>query len=269
VGLLDSYPNAAAAYSLRKLRAAYTGSAIRVRRSSDNTETNIGFTALGNLDESALTSFCSSTNGFVTTWYDQSVNGYDATQTTAANQPQIVNNGSILLDNGKPTIKFDGTNDQLNLNRLLFSGSQSRTMIGVYKPNLTPTRVNQLFGQNGANSNGNWCLINFVNNPSQDPGFYGFAADLGANLTTPNLLQKMAQFYYTGTIGSLYKNNNLIESKSISLNSQNDNLYTIGNRSGIAENANANIQEVINWGSGQSSNRTGIELNINTYYGIY
>jgi len=31
------------AYSLRKLRSAYTGSAIRVRRSSDSTEQDIGF----------------------------------------------------------------------------------------------------------------------------------------------------------------------------------------------------------------------------------
>ena len=50
VGLLDLYPSAAAAYSVRKLRAAYTGNAIRVRRSSDNTEQNIGFDATGNLD---------------------------------------------------------------------------------------------------------------------------------------------------------------------------------------------------------------------------
>jgi hypothetical protein len=35
--------NAAAVYSLRKLRTAYGGSAIRVRRSSDNAEANIGF----------------------------------------------------------------------------------------------------------------------------------------------------------------------------------------------------------------------------------
>jgi hypothetical protein len=34
---------AAAAYSLRKLRAAYTGSAVRVRRSSNNAELDIGF----------------------------------------------------------------------------------------------------------------------------------------------------------------------------------------------------------------------------------
>ena len=42
-GLLDQYGDAAAAYSLRKLRSGYTGSAIRVRRSSDNTERDIGF----------------------------------------------------------------------------------------------------------------------------------------------------------------------------------------------------------------------------------
>ena len=41
--LLDTYTGAAAAYSLRKLRSAYTGSAIRVRRSSDNIETNIEY----------------------------------------------------------------------------------------------------------------------------------------------------------------------------------------------------------------------------------
>lgn len=41
--LLDSYPNAAVAYSLRKLRSAYTGSAIRVRRSVDNVEQDFGF----------------------------------------------------------------------------------------------------------------------------------------------------------------------------------------------------------------------------------
>jgi hypothetical protein len=267
--LLDLYPNAAAAYSLRLLRVDYTGSAIRVRRASDNTEQNIGFTLLGGLDTSALTTFCSGTNGFVTTWYDQSGNSRNATQATAANQPQIVSSGSVILDNGKPTLKFDGTNDQIGLGTFLFLGSQARTMIGVYKPNTTPSRAHQLFGQNGSNVNGNWCLINFLNISSQDPGFFGFAADLGANLTTPNLLQKIAQFYYTGTIGSLYKNNTLIESKSISLNNLIDNTYNIGNRLGAVENANANIQEVINWGLDQSSNRTGIELNINTYYGIY
>jgi len=42
-GMLDQYGDAAAAYSLRKLRNGYTGDAIRVRRSSDNTERDMGF----------------------------------------------------------------------------------------------------------------------------------------------------------------------------------------------------------------------------------
>jgi len=67
VPLLDEYPGAAAAYSFRKLRTAYTGSVIRVRRSSDNTEQDIGFSG-ENLNTSSLTSFCSGTDGFVTTW---------------------------------------------------------------------------------------------------------------------------------------------------------------------------------------------------------
>ena len=60
IGLLDLFPNAAAAYSLRKLRAAYSGSAVRVRRSSDNTEQDIGFTAQGELDTASLLSFVNS-----------------------------------------------------------------------------------------------------------------------------------------------------------------------------------------------------------------
>jgi hypothetical protein len=95
VGLLDLYPSASAAYSLRKLRAGYTGSAIRVRRASDNTEKNIGF--VNNvLDTSSLTTFCSGTNGFVKTWFDQSGNALNFDTTSSSAQPKIIDNGSYL-----------------------------------------------------------------------------------------------------------------------------------------------------------------------------
>jgi hypothetical protein len=55
--LLDLYPNAAAAYSLRKLRNGYTGSAIQVRRESDDATQNIAFDLLGELDTSTLLNF--------------------------------------------------------------------------------------------------------------------------------------------------------------------------------------------------------------------
>lgn len=102
--------SSSAAYSLRKLRNAYTGNAIRVRRSSDNAEADIGFTTSGDLDTAALLTFVGSGSGFVTTWYDQSGNGRNATQTTAGNQPRIVNSGAIETQNGLPVVSFDGTN---------------------------------------------------------------------------------------------------------------------------------------------------------------
>lgn len=60
--LLDTYTGANNAFSLRKLNGAYSGSAIRVRRSGDNTEQNIGFNANGNLDTTSLLSFVGSYN---------------------------------------------------------------------------------------------------------------------------------------------------------------------------------------------------------------
>ena len=112
VGLLDEYPNAAAAYSLRDLASASVGSAVvRVRRSSDNTEQD--FTAT-EITDGTLTTFTGANDGFVTTWYDQSGNGVDGVQSTANIQPIIVSNGVLESDNGKPTINFfDVTNSKL------------------------------------------------------------------------------------------------------------------------------------------------------------
>jgi hypothetical protein len=95
---------AAGAYSLRRVRLA-APLACRVRRSSDNAELNIGFTASGDLDTAALLAHVGSGNGFVVTWYDQSGNGRNATQTDPTLQPRIVSNGAIETQNGKPTIR--------------------------------------------------------------------------------------------------------------------------------------------------------------------
>ena len=104
--LLDTYSGAAAAYSLRLLDSTYTGSAIRVRRSSDNTEQDIGFNVFGELDTVSLLAFAGTGDAFVKTWYDQSGNSNDATQTTTANQPKIVSSGAVIVENGKPALDF-------------------------------------------------------------------------------------------------------------------------------------------------------------------
>jgi hypothetical protein len=101
------------AFSTRKLRAAYAGSALQVRRSSDNTTQDIGFTAGGDLDTTALSTFVGANSGFISKWYDQSGAGADAVQATQAAQPRLVNAGTNDTLNSKPAIRFTATTQQL------------------------------------------------------------------------------------------------------------------------------------------------------------
>lgn len=262
--LLDLYPSAAAAYSVRLLRTAYSGSAIRVRRSSDNAEQNIGFSG-GNLDTTALTSFCSGTNGFVTTWYDQSGNGLNVTQTTAINQPQIVSSGSVLTTNGKPSASFDGTNDSLATTGTPFSATEN-TLIAVSKTNLIIAQYQRLF-----------CI-----------GAYNDGRYLGSNNSTDDMLaifnnstltcfggvaitQNVSIMYNTGTNGVLWQNGSQVNTVTANNSSYgSENLYIGGDKVQTLNEFWAGIgQEFIFYPSSQSSNVAGIGTNINSYYAIY
>ena len=103
---LDFLPFAAAAYSTRLLRSNYTDGAIRVRRSTDNSELDIGFNANGDLDTVQLLAFCGAGSGFVATWYDQSLFARHASQGDPANQPRIVNSGALSLYSTVPMLEF-------------------------------------------------------------------------------------------------------------------------------------------------------------------
>jgi hypothetical protein len=112
--LLDQFPNAAVAFSVKKIRNAYSGNCMKVRRASDNTTLDIGFSG-DDLDTSSLQTFCAGTDGFVETWYNQSGTSAVATQTVLANQPKIVTSGSVILKDGIPAISSDGVDDFMNV----------------------------------------------------------------------------------------------------------------------------------------------------------
>jgi hypothetical protein len=113
--ILDRLTPAIGVWSLRKLRASYTGAAIRVRRSNDNAQADIGFDASGNLDTTALLAHTGANSGFVSSWYDQSGNSFDAVQVTTSSQPRIVNAGSTHTQNSVPAVNFNGTSQHLPL----------------------------------------------------------------------------------------------------------------------------------------------------------
>jgi len=94
-GILDKVKGAVAAYSLRKLTGKYRGPCLRVHRSSDNAETDIGF-AGKNMDTAALLAFCGAGNGVVAKWYDQTASGKNFEQSNPALMPKIVTSGVVL-----------------------------------------------------------------------------------------------------------------------------------------------------------------------------
>jgi hypothetical protein len=125
--LLDNVPGAQAAFSPRKLSSSYSGPALRVRRSSDNAESDIGFNASGDLDTAALLAFIGANSGFINTFYDQTGGGAHYTQGTTGSQPRIVNAGVVDVINTRPALLYDGSNDTLIGNATANGILQNRT----------------------------------------------------------------------------------------------------------------------------------------------
>lgn len=278
-GLLDTYTGAAAAYSLRLLRSAYTGYAIKVRRASDNTEQDIGFSN-NVLDTTTLASFCSGTNGFVTTWYDQSGNGNNATQTTAANQPQIVSSGSVINVNSKASIDITTGGVRLDLPDASYLYNQSQFFgISVSQSDGTGGSVPTIYT---AYTNAGYkaaLLYDFGTSQRYEVGGRRSSIDSftsvidNTNYINQQVLQIGHLNYSTG-VASIYTNNNSVVTNNSFLVGSMDSTSSSFFPDNIGGNSanqffDGKIQEVIIYASNQSSNISGLKTNINGFYSIY
>jgi hypothetical protein len=266
--LLDAYPNAAAAYSLRLLQLGYTSNCIRVRRSSDNTEQNIGFNLNGGLDTAALLSFVGVGNGFVTTWYDQSGNNRNATQTTAANQPRIVSSGVVELSGGLPALLWTNGQGQRLINSLL-SISQPLTSFVV-------TKLSAASGINASiiyDSFQTTAHVLFNSGNSEAPNdrlLYITSASVNISASTTNM--ELITSLANGASSVFRKNGVQVATGNVGTNVLTG--LSIGNLRGnpspfaAGYDYSGHISELIFYPSNQTSNFAGIESNIQTYYGI-
>lgn len=129
-GLLDAYQTSLwAAWGIKRLVGAsvYSGSAIRVRRSSDDAEMDVGFSGQA-LDSASMVAWGGASSVFVKTLYDQTGNSRDATQATSSLQPRIVNAG--VYD---AKMVFDGTDDYLATTGGLTTSGATAFMTRVYR----------------------------------------------------------------------------------------------------------------------------------------
>jgi PKD repeat protein len=271
----DLFGVPSAAYSLRKLspNSLYSGAAIRVRRSSDNTEQDINFvssTANATIDTTSLLSFVGAGNGFVVTWYNQNGSGNHVTQSTAANQPQIVSSGSLILENSKPSIQFDGSNDSLISSVISTDIFTNSSIFSVLKiPAQTSEDIPFGFGETGLNGG----VRVLYSSTGKKLGFATWAIDYTSSVDTISTNIYLYSVIQNGTIISLKKNNTTATGTLPSTPSNTTTgAYSIGSLFGssIANYyTQMNGSEFIFYGSEQSTNRALIETNINDYYGIF
>jgi hypothetical protein len=267
-GLLDEFTGAAAAYSLRDLTFLRGNPVVRVRRSSDNAEQD--FTAAEVSDGTLAAWVGAGNNGFVRTWYDQSGNARHATQTTTANQPQIVNSGSVLLQNSKPTLSFDGTNDTMAIplnvagaNTLsvyfvntYFSGSPYAPDIGVLSSN--------------GSDNGALHYVKSNLSGASYPFYYNFGDYDGIGTYSAGTMYSIAVEFPGTSPWSIFKNGTY-EGGSATYGTFNSTQvgFTIAHQQNVPRYMQSNFSEAIFYTSDQSANRTGIEANINAHYSIF
>ena len=257
----DNFVGVTAYYSLRRFTTGEDNNAIRVRRSSDDTEQDIGFDANGDLDATALLAFVGTggtDNGFVSKWYDQSGNNNDAINADASEQPLVVSGGSVVTENGKAAIDFDGVDDSFTANAL---AGLSRLDIFF----ATQTSDADYVHFNEFNSLSNRGFI------AQDTSTLNGGA---RNMGTPTMYNNGTEF--TGTtrddVHTAQDGHQVIS--YIDADTTAFSTFEIGGHGGYV--FGGKFQELIAFDSDQSSNRgtittgggTGIEGNINTYFNI-
>lgn len=107
-GAYDDISNIVHIYEIaRRTLTSYEGSLVRLRRASDNGESDFGYDSDGNLDTVAIAAWAGGAS-YVVTVYDQ-VSGDDITQATAAKQPLF----TASAQNGHAGMLFDGTSHSL------------------------------------------------------------------------------------------------------------------------------------------------------------
>ena len=252
-GLLDDYPNASVAYSLRSLNSNYRGALVKIRRLADNEEKDIFAKYDGTLNTEDLLDFIGSDDGYVSRWYDQSGNENDLKQVQGGLQPKLVSAGVVNLDGGKPAILYEALADQ----NLEFTTriTDNRSVFATVNPFPIDTRgySQGLLGDDST--------IDYIGGSGTQ-----WVAQFSADVYNGNN-------YINATATNLRTTNRVLNVKvlisMIHLNSTGKAARLSKDRGVTTRTWSGNYQELIIYPSDETANLTGIQTNINTEYSIY
>lgn len=257
--LLDTYTGATGAYSLRALSESYqsTNPVVQVRR-SDNTLDS--FTA-DEVTDGTLSSFCSGTDGFVRIMFNQT-GGSNAVQVTKNSwQPKIVSSGTVLVDG----LLFDGTDDFLGCGFTQGTASSQSIFAVTQTSDLTNNRM--IIDGRDANDDG---IGMFYITSSDYVRFHVDTTDVFSNTSLSANTEYLFSGIYGSTTSTFYQNGTQTDTDATAPSSSSSVTdYLIGrNAYSGAAFWQGSIQEIIIYPTDESSNRSGIESDIMTHYGI-
>ncbi len=197
-------------------------------------------------------------DGHVTTWYDQSGNGNNATQSTASSQPKIVD-GGVLVSDG---IEFDGA-QMLDIPTSWDIGSLSSFLTAA-----VPIVGGNNFVLDLGNSAENLRWIAPWDNVGTRRFGYAdndsvIAISASSNTTLYTAIAGSTAGGFNGFANGLLQGTASLASGTPSSTSR------IGARYDTQNPFTGSISEIIIYNSDQSSNRFKIESNINNHYGLY
>ncbi len=222
-------------------------------------EANIGETYGIDLPSGVDTGY-DQVDGFVETWYDQSGNGNDATQSVSGSQPKIVDAG-VLVSGG---VDFDGVNDVLNTSLIPPS---TATLIGVSNWDIEDVATMIIGARDSTN------LRSYISQTSGGKTAIGVANGALDSIDVVASTDYLLFGMYSGADRLISVNSNPTSETILQDTPINEIYgYSIGalNTAGVdSAFMDGTIAEVIVYASDESANREAIEANINNQYDIY
>lgn len=244
----------------------YTSGSYTAELTATNSFSFLAFTEADIPSEFTVSNLKIYNDGHVTTWYDQSGNGNNATQSTASSQPKIVDAG-VLVSNG---IDFDGVDDFFESS--FNSSLTDYTFIGVYT--LKAIQDNAGFLGKGIGNDREFFVRmksdgriehRVYSTGSASPFYTLTSPSSSVSVNTPTLIAGA----FNGNTNAIRLDINdtiLTATSSVGLHAGASSL-TIP--SVLNSEANAVVSELIFYNSDQSANRFKIDSNINNHYGLY
>lgn len=270
--LFDDYGQGIDGLSVRKLQASAITNCMEIERTSDNTKLDIGWSG-DDIDESAISTFCSGTTGRVRTWYNQGTHD-DFQQTTHSLQPIAYESAALIKVNGKLAPKHAGSTGEELIQSTTYSGNDKR------KASTYEVLVAGVIFQLGSNArNGPYGVDSSIDGlgilATYDGTIYFDCGDSDASerssVAQPTGWDdsQVLLVCYSDASDSFIR----VDASQLKTEAYTPNSHTTARTYHLFDYNNfefgGNIQEIAVWADDKVSDLASIESNINAFYSIY